>query len=112
MRYTVFQLSLSEVDTQSWEGQRILELKLRGSKSFTAWMSEYYREAAIIVADSLEDTFDIGNGYGDENHIIRLGAMRSMSVGDVVYCHSTGTYHMCDPFGWTQLLSFTATVEA
>jgi len=72
-----------------------------GSEGFESWMFEYYRNVANVEASGLEEVFHVGNGYGDQDKIVRVDRMHSMSVGDIAFCHDTNVYFMCDPEGWT-----------
>ena len=118
MRYTVFQFHMSreiadKVNELGWgeaykqypEVRIQRDCKFQGSEGFNAWMSEYFNPVCNIDADSLEGVFHIGN-VGPEESIERLDRMHSVSVGDVVRDNETGTYHMVDGMGFTQLLSF------
>lgn len=120
MRYTLFQFHLSQeasnhLNSVGWGGEldpypEIViqrDVKFSGSEYYSAWMSKYYRPVADINAESLEDAFRVGN-IGPEANIRRLDRMASMSIGDVVRDNQTGTYHMVDSYGFTQLLSWDA----
>jgi hypothetical protein len=118
--YTVLQFKLSReasdaVNSVGWtdsmkqfpEVQIQLEVSFSGgSKGFSSWMSEYYVAVCDIDANDLEGVFHVGN-MGPEEKINRRSKMHSVSVGDVVRCNRTGTFHMVDGCGFTQLLSFT-----
>lgn len=77
----------------------------QGSENFLAWMSEYFVPVCNIDAQDLDEVFMIGN-IGTGLQLQRLERMHSVSVGDVIRCNRTGTYHMVDDCGFTQLLSF------
>lgn len=119
MRFTIFQFIASDaaidhLNTVGWGGdfgsypelaiQRDVKF-MGGSKAFQPWMfAHYYVVANIKYAQGLEDVFHIGNGYGDQSQLERIAErMHSVSVGDIVLCHDTNTYYMCDSVGWTQI---------
>jgi hypothetical protein len=119
MNYTVLQLNVSEdvyaaVNKMGnnaaagvypvWEAK--METMFYGGLGFCSWMSEYYDAVCDIEADSLSQVFDIGN-IGPESKISRKKRMHSISVGDIIRCNKTGTFHMVDSCGFTQLMSFT-----
>lgn len=83
-----------------------MEVMFDGSEGFLSWMSEYYDAVCDIDANSLDQVFEIGN-IGPESKITRKKSMHSVSVGDIIRCNRTGTFHMVDGYGFTQLLSFT-----
>ena len=114
MRFSLFQFQMTReyaevVNAVGWEtaiaaNPEIMihrEVKFGGSAEFQPWMFDHYQVVAQITANGLDEVFHIGNGYGDQDKIVRLERMHSMSVGDVVLCHDTNTYFMCDPMGWT-----------
>lgn len=88
------------------EYQTRMEVMFYGSEGFLSWMSEYYDAVCDVDADSLDQVFEIGN-IGPECLITRKKPMHSVSVGDIIRCNRTGTFHMVDGYGFTQLLSFT-----
>ena len=85
-----------------------MKIQFFGSGNFLAWMSEYFVPVCQIDADTLDQVFEIGN-IGPESKMVRLERMHSVSVGDVIRCNRTDTYHMVDNYGFTQLLSFLET---
>jgi hypothetical protein len=119
MNYTVLQYHMSHAVADSinelgWEKAIELhpevkigrEVRFGGSEGFSSWMSKYYVPVAHIDAVSLDGVFHIGN-VGPENKIDRIGnRMHCVSVGDIIRDNKTGTYHMVDCIGFTQLLSF------
>lgn len=84
------------------------DVKFEGSEGFSAWMSDYFRPVANVHgARDLDQVFEAGNGYSPADvELVKTDRMHSCSVGDIIHCHETGTYHMVDPEGFTQLLSF------
>ena len=64
-------------------------------------MASKYKKVAVITDCVLNEVFHIGNGYGDQSKIKRIGDMYSLSVGDLVECVDTGDMLMVDPEGWT-----------
>lgn len=119
MRFTIFQFIASReatdhVNSVGWmdavkefpEVQIMRDVKfMGGSEKFQPWMfAHYYVVANIKYAQGLEDVFHIGNGFGDQSQLERIAErMHSVSVGDIVLCHDTNTYFMCDPEGWTAI---------
>lgn len=116
--YTVLQIPMSDeiyqyINQHSHEGaieqfpayRARMKTLFRGSDNFVAWMSEYFVPVCNIDAADLDEVFHIGN-VGTGLQLQRLARMHSVSVGDVIRCNRTGTYHMVDSMGFTQLLSF------
>jgi len=116
MKFSVYQSQVSRaaidrVNTNGWEVaiREFPELavdrdvKFFGSEQFETSMFQYY----VLVAEmtdisNLEDVFHVGNGYGDQSKMTRVAdRMHSLSVGDIIFCHDTNTFLMCDPEGWT-----------
>jgi hypothetical protein len=81
----------------------------RGSKGYTHDMVLHFDHVANIDCATLEDVFEIGNGYGDQSKIEKIAKMYSVSVGDLIV-DSVGDWYMCDPIGWTKV--FTPNEEA
>jgi hypothetical protein len=119
MNYTVLQVQVSRAVfdqvgkigreaamKQHPEYHARMEVMLDGSEGFLSWMSEYYDAVCDVDANSLDQVFKIGN-IGPESKIVRKKPMHSVSVGDIIRCNRTGTFHMVDGIGFTQLLSFT-----
>lgn len=116
MKFSVYQSQVSRaaidrVNTNGWEVaiREFPELavdrdvKFFGSENFETSMFQYY----VLVAEmtdisNLEEVFHVGNGYGDQSKMTRVAdRMHSLSVGDIIFCHDTNTFLMCDPEGWT-----------
>ena len=116
MKFSVYQSQVScaaidRVNTNGWEVaiREFPELavdhdvKFFGSEQFETSMFQYY----VLVAEmtdisNLEEVFHVGNGYGDQSKMTRVAdRMHSLSVGDIIFCHDTNTFLMCDPEGWT-----------
>lgn len=119
--FTILQFHLSReasdlVNAVGWSAAKVqkpevaiqLDVKFEGSEGFSAWMSEYFRPVANVHgARDLDQVFEAGNGYAPTGvELVKTDRMHSCSVGDIIHCHETGTYHMVDPEGFTQLLSF------
>jgi hypothetical protein len=108
--------ALDAVNSMGWDKAMVLypELAIKrecafgGSEGFSAWMSKYYWTVANVYrAKDMEDVFDAGNGYAPKGvELVKVDAMHSCSVGDIIHNHEDGTYHMVDGEGFTQLLSF------
>jgi hypothetical protein len=119
--YRVFQFRLSDaardhLNSVGWDGDfgKFPEIKIQrdvsfmgGSEKFEPWMEEFYTEVALIEgAETMEDVFAIGNGYGDAGTCItKYKPMHSMSVGDIVI-GPYGNAYMCDSVGWTNIEGF------
>lgn len=99
MRYTVFQYHMSDdalnkLNSVGWGGDfgAYPELAIQrdvkfsgGSEGYSAWMSKYFVKVAEVEASDLDEVFHIGNGYGDQSKIQRVGErMHSVSVGDII----------------------------
>jgi len=63
----------------------------------------YYRDSAIITADSLDKVFEEGNFPEYNDSIEKLDKFYSVSVGDVIVNQETQEMHMVAPFGFTKL---------
>ena len=118
MRFSVFQFRLSKeaddrVDTNGWdvalrefpEVAIHRDVKFEGSEKYQSWMFNHYTLVAEMTdVSNLEEVFLLGNGYGEQSKMTRVAdRMHSMSVGDIIFCHDTNTYLMCDPMGWTAI---------
>ena len=115
--YKVFQINLTddEIDTINAANdhgavpKNVLRMKIEmsfgkpvGHLVKEAFEKGYYEHVSNITADSLEGAFHVGN-MGPEEKINRRSKMHSVSVGDVVRCNRTGTFHMVDDCGFTQI---------
>jgi hypothetical protein len=63
----------------------------------------YYRDSAIITADSLDKVFEEGNFQEYNDSIQKLDKFYSISVGDVIVNQETQEMHMVAPFGFTSI---------
>jgi hypothetical protein len=65
---------------------------------------ESFKPVAVVMADTLGEVFEIGNGMGDERQItyLTLGRMHSVSVGDFIQ-DSDGECHLVMPMGFLRL---------
>jgi len=76
--------------------------KSSGAKKFKAENWAFYHPAEKVAADSLEQVFHAGNGYGPfADTVEKLGPAYSCSVGDIIQCG--GLYWMVDPCGFTDI---------
>ena len=93
--------------TKAFEEMPIIEastaLRMSGSKAYVTEYDQYFEHVADIAVDSLEAAFHAHN-IEDESKITRYGSQHSMSVGDVLV-DQFGGVHMCDNFGFTQIMS-------
>ena len=117
MKFSVFQFHLSRdavnaVNSVGWtEAQKQYPevaiqrdvMGLGGYEGWQSWMADFYTKVAVASGVwSLSELFNVGNGYGDTEKMTRVAdRMHSLSVGDLVYCHDTGLWFMCEPEGWT-----------
>ena len=92
MKFNIFQTRDAEIRR---------ELTFDGSESWVPTMASKYKKVAVITDCVLNEVFHIGNGYGDQSKIKRIGDMYPLSVGDLVECVDTGDMLMVDPEGWT-----------
>tara|TARA_Y100001972_G_C7424006_1_gene218866 strand:+ start:154 stop:471 length:318 start_codon:yes stop_codon:yes gene_type:complete len=65
----------------------------------------YYRDSAIITADSLDKVFEEGNFQEYNDNIEYLDTFYSVSVGDVIVDLETKEMHMVARLGFTKLWS-------
>jgi len=114
MKFSVYQYQMSRevadrVNANGWDvaAREFPEVnihhgvKWQGSEKWEPEFFPYYNLVAEMSDISgLEEVFHIGNGYGDQSKIERVAKMYSMSVGDIIFCHDTNTWLMCDPEGW------------
>lgn len=63
----------------------------------------YYRDSAIITADSLDKVFEEGNFKEYNDNIEYLDIFYSVSVGDVIVDQETKDMFMVAPLGFTKL---------
>ena len=118
MNYTVFQISIDEltmmVADRIGRSKAIEQFPVykayydtlyQGSDGFKSWMSDYYRPVCDIDASDLNQVYEIGN-IGPDHLITRRERMHSVSVGDIIRCNKTNTYHMVDSFGFSTIDNF------
>lgn len=119
MRFSVYQFRLSReaidrVNTNGWDvalrefPEVAIDRDVKfhdGSENYQSWMFNHYNLVAEMTdISNLEEVFHIGNGYGEQSKMTRVAdRMHSLSVGDIIFCHDTNTYLMCDPMGWTAI---------
>jgi len=117
MKFSVYQFHMSDaafdkVNAVGWGGdfgefatevEIHREVKFEGAEKYRPEMSEYFELVAEMTdISNLEEVFHVGNGYGDQSKMTRVAdRMHSLSVGDIIFCHDTNTFLMCDPEGWT-----------
>ena len=78
----------------------------RGKVHLVSWyLAEegYYRDSAIITADSLDRVFEEGNFPENNDNIELLDTFYSVSVGDVIVNLETKEKHMVDRIGFAKL---------
>lgn len=74
-------------------------------KGFVAKFSPilgHFAPVASVMADSLGEVFEIGNGMGDASQLVRILPMHSVSVGDFIQ-DSDGECHLVMPMGFLRL---------
>ena len=65
----------------------------KGSDGYKPEFLQHFTVVATVEADDLEEVFEIGNGYGNQQNITRHHPMHSVSVGDIVSCRDdSGIY--------------------
>ena len=64
----------------------------------------YYRDAAIITADSLDKVFEEGNFQEYNDSIEKLDTFHSVSVGDLIVDTETQECHVVAPIGFQKIL--------
>ena len=118
MSYLIHQFHLSNeasdrLNKVGWDGdfgdfpeikiQR--DVKFSGSENFEPWMEDHFTSVARVTGvDTLEDVFDVGNGYGPEGSCIqKFTRMHSVSVGDIIVNEKCGTAWMCEREGWSNI---------
>lgn len=111
--YTIHQHHLSRkgqitLECRGWEAaEDDLEIesyttKSSGAKGMKPEFWQFYTPAVKVAADSLEQVFHAGNGYGKFAETVeKLGPAYSCSVGDIIQCG--GLYWMVDPCGFTEV---------
>jgi len=62
----------------------------------------HFAPVASVMADSLGEVFEIGNGMGDASQLVRILPMHSVSVGDFIQ-DSDGECHLVMPMGFLRL---------
>ena len=62
----------------------------------------HFAPVASVMADSLGEVFEIGNGMGDASQLVRILPMHSVSVGDFIQ-ESDGECHLVMPMGFLRL---------
>ena len=118
MSYLIHQFHLSEdacdhLNSVGWDGdfgdfpeikiQR--DVKFGGSENFEPWMEGHFTSVARVTGvDTLEDVFDVGNGYGPAGSCVqKFTRMHSVSVGDIIVNEKCGTAWMCEREGWSNI---------
>jgi hypothetical protein len=110
MLYTVHQIHLtsSQIDAVN-SGGETPEFYHRYSRTICgptperiaeAWDAGDYAPACRIIADNLDQVFEVGN-IGPEESIQRINGMHSVSVGDVIE-DPDGNRHFVAPFGFEE----------
>lgn len=89
--------------------------RMSGAEAWSPTFTQYYEHVSDIEANDLDHAFLLHNNPAGnpefEAKITRHAKQHSMSVGDILV-DEYGCYHMCDPAGWTQLLSTIPAQEA
>lgn len=113
MKYSIYQIKLSKAqyDLINAEGHMAvpahvakmdMSMDFRGDKiadqASEAWDNGYYTHVCNIVAENLNEVFQIGN-IGPEESIERLSSMHSISVADVII-DETGEMVVVSSYGF------------
>ena len=64
---------------------------------------DIYDLAAFIHADNLDQVFEYGNIGGPEGSIKPMGRMRSVSVGDLIWCTEDKKMHIVSRLGFEEV---------
>jgi hypothetical protein len=111
--YTIHQHHLSRdgqiaLDCRGWKAaEDHLEIeayvtKAEGALKFKPEFWQFYTPAIKVAADSLDQVFSAGNGFGRfADSVEKLGPAYSCSVGDIIQCG--GLYWMVDPHGFSEI---------
>lgn len=99
MKYRIFQIKADELSSKD-KLDSLYDAML--GKVVRGLIGGHYDLVATIEANDLEDVFRIGNGYGDESAITRLGKMTSVSVGNIVMDENNEAW-ACASIGWDKL---------
>ena len=67
-------------------------------------MTNFFAPVASVMAGSLNEVFDIGNGMGDESQLVKIlpEVMHSVSIGDIIQ-EEDGECHLVMPMGFLRL---------
>lgn len=65
---------------------------------------DFFAPTASVMADTLGEVFEIGNGMGEQSQLVRIlpGILHSVSVGDFIE-DSDGECHLVMPMGFLRL---------
>ena len=114
--YKLFQISVpreqyDEVNKLGWS-EAIVKyplieasqaLRMSGSEAYVTEYDALFTHVADLDADNLEEAFRLHN-FQEEDKIKRYAKQHSLSVGDICV-GEYGDVHICDNFGWTQMMS-------
>jgi hypothetical protein len=119
MSYVIHQFHLSDaardhLNSVGWDGDfgDFPEIRIQrdvkfmgGSKNYAPWMEDHYESVARVTgAETVEDVFHVGNGYGPAGTCIqKFTRMHSVSVGDIIVNEKCGTAWMCESEGWSNI---------
>lgn len=65
-------------------------------------IKNHFAPKASVMADTLAEVFDLGNGMGDASKLVQILPMHSVSVGDFIE-ESDGECHLVMPMGFLRL---------
>jgi hypothetical protein len=74
---------------------------------------DLYTPSAVVIADDLEEAFDVGNGYGRKvnSDLIPFRKHPSMSVGDVLVDLVGNKAYACCSYGWQPIIFKTGAID-
>lgn len=74
---------------------------------------DLYTPSAVVIADDLEEAFNVGNGYGTKvnSDLIPFRKHSSMSVGDVLVDLVAGKAYACCSMGWEPVIFKTGAID-
>ena len=83
----------------------------RGKDVTTAWFKNLYEHRATVIAQDLEEAFEIGN-VKQEELSWKHPSCNSFSVGNVFHNVDDDVMYVCDDVGWTKLTMSMAMVDS
>jgi len=79
------------------------DVKFDGGRFWQSWMLNHYTRVAHIEANNLDEVFRVGNiGPAEQVHLL-ADRFHSVSVGDVIQDHETGSFWIVDMDGFSEI---------